>query len=83
MKKYISTVRIIVCAFTVLLSGCAGSRQTEKAGSSASEQNPSVDGSSSDAGAIEEPRSAENDTAGQNDREEERLKMKSRGYPFP
>ena len=76
MKKYISMVLIIACAFTVVLSGCAGSRQTEKAGSSASGQNPSADGSSSDTGATEEPRSAENDTAGQNDREEENMDRK-------
>lgn len=63
MKKCISMALIIACALTVALSGCADNRQTEES-------------ETADSDKIQEPRSAENETAEQNDREEENMNRK-------
>lgn len=63
MKKCISMALIIVCALTVVLSGCTDNRQTEKS-------------ETADSDKIQESRSEENEIAEQNDMEEENMNRK-------
>ena len=67
MKKMLSVTFIIVCAFAVLLSGCADSRRTE---------DPESQSSGSDSDTVQEFRAAVDEGAEQNAKEEETMDRK-------
>ena len=67
MKKMLSVTFIIVCAFAVLLSGCADSRRTE---------DPESQSSGSDSDIVQEFRTAVDEGAEQNAKEEETMDRK-------
>ena len=67
MKKMLSVTFIIVCAFAVLLSGCADSRRTE---------DPESQSSGSDSDIVQEFRAAVDEGAEQNAKEEETMDRK-------
>ncbi len=71
MKKIIPVILIFACALMAALSGCAGGRQVENP-----EPQPSGSESAADADKTQESQITENESTGQDDKEEEMMGRK-------